>query len=87
MFSRINIYYILLFSLLVKIAMFLYIYLTNDLTVFHYPDTKTYMQPIINLLKTGSYVLDNGNFETTRPPLYPAVLGIGYLLGHTEVIT
>jgi len=64
-----------------------YIYFTNDLSIFYRPDTPSYLQPIINVINGNGYILDNGQYETSRPPGYPLVLGLSYLLGNIEAIT
>ena len=87
MYFRVSIYHILFFSLLLKICLFMYIYATNDLSIFHGNDTPTYLQPIINLINGNGYILNSGIYETSRPPGYPLILGLGYLLGSVEVVT
>ena len=87
MYFRISIYHLLFFSFLLKVSLFMYIYFANDLSIFYRPDTPTYLQPIINVINGNGYILDNGQCETSRPPGYPLVLGLSYLLGNVEVIT
>jgi dolichyl-phosphate-mannose-protein mannosyltransferase len=59
---------------------------TRDPTVFHSPDTITYVAPAEEILRSATFSV-RGQPEIVRTPGYPLLLVPGLLLGHLEVIT
>jgi 4-amino-4-deoxy-L-arabinose transferase-like glycosyltransferase len=82
-----KIYYLLLLSVIFKIILFSYFYVTNDLSVFHVKDTVTYISPVISFIDNGVYNNTWGDPELSRPPGYPFILSIGYIFNNTEIVT
>ncbi len=74
-------------ALLVRLAMLaLSLAATRDPSVFHWPDTSTYVQPATEWLASGRFGV-NGVPEIVRTPGYPALLMLGILFGRIELIT
>jgi 4-amino-4-deoxy-L-arabinose transferase-like glycosyltransferase len=59
---------------------------TKDKNVFCTTDTSGYLQPAMNLISSGQYIVD-GLPEIFRPPGYPVFLIPGLLLGRPELLT
>lgn len=59
---------------------------TNDLTVFHSPDTISYLAPAREMLSSGTFTV-RGEPELVRTPGYPLLLLPGLWLGQLEGIT
>ncbi len=86
-FRLFNIYTILIISLLIKGSIFLYLYSFGDIDIFYRSDTPSYIEPIVNWINGIGYHMDSGIDNLKRPPLYPAVLGIGYMLKDIALFT
>ncbi len=84
--EKISIAHLIVFSILIKAALFLYAYYSNDLSIFYRPDTPAYIASIEGLLTTGVFGI-NGEYETLRTPGYPIFLSLGYVLGNVEVVS
>src|SRR5438445_5163536 len=59
---------------------------TKDLTVFHVPDTGTYIAPARELLTRGTFTV-GGRPELARTPGYPLLLIPGISVGRLEATT
>src|SRR2546421_2403629 len=59
---------------------------TKDRTVFHVPDTGSYLAPARDLLAHGTFTRD-GRPELARTPGYPLLLVPGIWLGSVEATT
>jgi hypothetical protein len=62
-----------------------YIY-THDVTIFHNPDTDTYVAPARELISYQRF-FSNGAPEIIRTPGYPLLLTAGLLLHQLELVT
>src|SRR5438477_10677527 len=58
----------------------------RDPTVFHSPDTITYVAPAQGILSSGTFSV-RGEPEIARTPGYPLFLVPGLLLGQLEAVT
>lgn len=81
-------YYILGCALAVRtlICVSAYLY-TGDVSIFHAPDTSTYVEPARQLIATGRFSASDGTPEIIRTPGYPALLVPGLLLNRLELTT
>ncbi|MBI5252357.1 MAG: glycosyltransferase family 39 protein [Desulfomonile tiedjei] len=59
--------------------------LTNDVQVFHTPDTASFVRPAIGLTSTWSFAVD-GTPEILRTPGYPFFLIPAVASGHLELV-
>ncbi len=59
---------------------------TPDVTMFHTPDTASYLIPAQELVSHHRFY-NNGLPEIVRTPGYPLLLTAGILVGHVEVVT
>ena len=58
----------------------------DDASVFHFPDTDSYVRPATSLLDSGVFENEHGP-ELFRTPGYPLFLMPGILIGHVEYVT
>lgn len=79
--------FVLLLAFLLRIAIFGAAYFSlRDNTAFYAKDTWSYLQPALELTTAHSFTAF-GEPELFRTPGYAALLSIGVLFGHVEVIT
>lgn len=60
---------------------------TRDLSIFHNPDTRTYVEPARYMLASGEFREDGGQPVVYRTPGYPLFLIPGLFLGSLEAVT
>ena len=79
-------WYILGVALLVRSSVPLVAYFyTRDITIFHAPDTASYVEPARQLIAHGRFSAGDGTPEIIRTPGYPMLLIFGLLLGSGSV--
>jgi 4-amino-4-deoxy-L-arabinose transferase-like glycosyltransferase len=81
-------YYILgvAFALRISIPISAYLY-TRDVTIFHAPDTSSYVEPARQLIANGRFSASDGTPEIIRTPGYPMLLVLALLLDRFRLIT
>jgi 4-amino-4-deoxy-L-arabinose transferase-like glycosyltransferase len=81
-------FYILSVALFVRslIPILAYFY-TRDVTIFHAPDTASYIEPARQLIAHGRFSARDGTPEIIRTPGYPMLLVLGLSLDRLDLVT
>src|SRR5216683_4938379 len=84
---HLNIFFVLGVALSLRLLVPLLGYLyTRDISIFHGPDTESYVLPAQELI-THQRFFSQGAPEVIRTPGYPLLLTMGLLLGHLDLVT
>src|SRR6266852_7004003 len=60
---------------------------SRDITIFHAPDTASYVEPARQLIAHGRFFASDGTPEIIRTPGYPMLLILGLSLDRLELVT
>ena len=83
----VRIRYVLLTAFVIRLVVPLFAaFLNQDLTLFHSPDTSSYVNPAKELISSWQFGSD-GTPEIERTPGYPLLLIPGIILDNTELVT